>query len=888
MELSFKRAVRAVVLACCALAVLVTSATMAGASTSAASAEASLWFIELKGAPTADGGKADAIKAERAAFKAEAAKEKLSYKQRLSFETLFNGISISASAETVNAMRELDSVKAVWPNRTIEVPRTAAADPELSTAIAQTGADVAQNELGLSGAGVKVAVMDTGIDYDHAGLGGDGTARTDSAQFPNGRVIAGRDLVGDAYNADSASPNFNPNPVPDARPDDCQGHGTHVAGIVGANGGGIKGVAPGAQFGSYRVFGCDGSTTEDIMLAAMEAALADGMHVLNMSIGDAFLSWPQSVTAAGSDRLVRKGMVVVASIGNSGADGVYSAGAPGVGDKVIGVASMDNSHVELRTFTAAPDGLRVGYQGMTGAPAAPTSGTAQLARTGTPTTANDACSALPAGSLAGKVALIRRGTCTFRQKVQNAQTAGATGAIVYNNAAGRFAGTVAGTTPPEITIPAVSISDSEGATLSGRLPTALESTIEITWTNEVGKFPNATAGLASSFTSYGPTADLQVKPDVAAPGGLIRSTYPLEKGGSAVLSGTSMAAPHTAGAVALLLEARPNTNPNAMRTLLQNTATPRPWFGAPAAGFIEAVHRQGAGMIDIPDAVLTTTTVEPSKLALGESEAGPATRTLTIRNTSSTAKTYALGNVSAIGTGNTFPSVSFWLQNRTVTFSQAGVPVTSLTVPAGGSASVDVTINPVPGAGEDKTVYTGFLTFTSGSEVRRVPYVGFIGDYQSLTVLQAGAANAFPTIGRRTGVVSEGDRTEVHAAVAEDAVFTMVGPNDKPYVLAHFAHQARSLRIELFNAATNARVGEALRTEYLERNSRRTGTTNDTNSDVYQAFLIDGTVKKGNGRSIVPDGSYYAVVTVLKALGDAANPAHSETWTSKKFTIDRP
>jgi hypothetical protein len=223
-----------------------------------------------------------------------------------------------------------------------------------------------------------------------------------------------------------------------------------------------------------------------------------------------------------------------------------------------------------------------------------------------------------------------------------------------------------------------------------------------------------------------------------------------------------------------------------------------------------------------------------------------------------------------------------------VTFSQAGVPVTSLTVPAGGSASVDVTINPVPGAGEDKTVYTGFLTFTSGSEVRRVPYVGFIGDYQSLTVLQAGAANAFPTIGRRTGVVSEGDRTEVHAAVAEDAVFTMVGPNDKPYVLAHFAHQARSLRIELFNAATNARIGEALRTEYLERNSRRTGTTNDTNSDVYQAFLIDGTVKKGNGRSIVPDGSYYAVVTVLKALGDAANPAHSETWTSKKFTIDRP
>src|SRR5918992_2937361 len=299
MELSFKRAVRASVLACSAVAVIVTF--VAGATAATNGPKASLWFIELKGAPTADGRSLDAVKAEKAAFKAEAAKERVSFKQRLAFDTLWNGVSVEATEATANALRELDSVKAVTPVRTIDVPRTAAANPDLSTAIAQTGADIAQNELGLTGQGVKVAVMDTGIDYDHVALGGDGTARTNSAAFPNGRVIAGRDLVGDAYNADPASPAFNPTPSPDARPDDCQGHGTHVAGIVGANGGGIKGVAPGVQLGSYRVFGCDGSTTEDIMLQAMEAALADRMHVLNMSIGDAFLSWPQSVTAEGSD-----------------------------------------------------------------------------------------------------------------------------------------------------------------------------------------------------------------------------------------------------------------------------------------------------------------------------------------------------------------------------------------------------------------------------------------------------------------------------------------------------------------------------------------------------------------------------------------------------------
>src|SRR5262249_42306711 len=150
----------------------------------------------------------------------------------------------------------------------------------------------------------------------------------------------GHDFAGDGYNADAPDPAARV-PHPDDDPDDrCNGHGTHVAGIVGASGA-VTGVAPGVTFGAYRVFGCTGSTSDDLLLAAMERALAAGMQVVNMSIGSPF-QWPQSPVAAASDRLVNRGVVVVAAIGNSGAEGLYAAGAPGVGQKVIGVAALDN------------------------------------------------------------------------------------------------------------------------------------------------------------------------------------------------------------------------------------------------------------------------------------------------------------------------------------------------------------------------------------------------------------------------------------------------------------------------------------------------------------------------------------------------------------------
>ncbi len=269
-----------------------------------------MWFVELQSAPTMDGTSKMTIAKDRTDFYAEAGELELNYKQRYAFSELWNGLSIEVSPSQISKLYRMNSVKAIYPVVTIAMPQTLpVSEPDLVSSLSMIGADIAQEELGYTGKGIKVAVMDTGIDIDHPDFGGTGV--DDTTTFPNAKVITGYDFVGDDFNADETAVTYNPEPTPDEIPDDCAGHGTHVAGIIGANGA-IKGVAPDVELGAYRVFGCEGSTTADIMIAAMERARADGMQVLNMSIGSAF-QWPQYPTGQAASRLVNKGVVVVAS-----------------------------------------------------------------------------------------------------------------------------------------------------------------------------------------------------------------------------------------------------------------------------------------------------------------------------------------------------------------------------------------------------------------------------------------------------------------------------------------------------------------------------------------------------------------------------------------------
>jgi len=810
-----------------------------------------LWFVEFASLPIAAGGSASAVQADKRAFRTNAGRAGLVYTERYSFDVLWNGMSIYAAPSEVNKLHTISGVTGVYPVEIIQMPETEVADPELFTALSMTGADVAQSELGYTGAGIRVAVMDTGIDYDHPDLGG--------CFGPGCRVAFGYDLVGDAFNADPSSPSYNPVPVPDNDPDDCQGHGTHVSGIIGASGS-VTGVAPGVTFGAYRVFGCEGSTTADIMIAAMEMAHRDHMDVLNMSIGSGY-QWPQYPTAQAASRLVDRGMVVVASIGNNGANGLYSAGAPGLGANVIGVAAFDNTHVYLPYFEV--NETPIGYVTMTYSGPVPTSGSAEIEYVGL------ACTPL-AVDLTGKVALAARGTCSFAIKAINAINAGAIAVVIHNSSPGVFNGTLGA--PIDGVTPVVGISLADGLFIRAQV-----APVTMTWTDQMVSAASPNGGLISSFSSYGLSPDLAVKPDIGAPGGNIYSTYPLEKGGYATMGGTSMSSPHVAGAVALYLQAHPGVDAEDVRAILQNSADPRDWWGNPGLGFLDNVHRQGAGMLDIDDAILATTFVTPGVIAAGEGEAGPFTQTLTLTNTGPASVTYDLSSVNAISTGGVI-TASFYLSDAWVEFG-----ATSVTVPAGGSATVNATIYPATGPTYGQ--YGGYIVFTpqGGGQVYRVPFAGFVGDYQGIQVLIP-TVYGFPWLATLDG----GSYYNEPAG----ATYTMTD-GDIPYLLIHFEHQSRLLRIQIVNAATGRPVHPVFSTaifeEYMPRNSTSTG---------FFAFAWDGSRIHSNGyngrgytRNLtkpVPDGTYYLIVNVLKANGDESNPAHWETWTSPPITIDRP
>lgn len=821
------------------------------------------WIVQVDGASTAEGGSASAATAAQDKVLAEAGGQGLKVGRTKSYTSVYNGMSVTATSADADQLRAVPGVVGVWPVLVVAAPApaTATADTKLASALAMTGADIAYSELGYTGAGIKVGVIDSGIDIDHPDLGGTGTPGT--TPFPSSRVKWGYDFVGDAYNAD----NSDSTPAPDPNPDDCGGHGTHVAGIIGANGnfatGGVRGVAPKVSFGAYRVFGCDGSSSTDVVLAAMDKAISDRMDVVNMSLGDSYQSWPNYPTATAAVTMQKAGVILVASAGNDGADGSFTVGAPSVSDGAISVASFENTNIPAHRFTATPGG-DVPYLPAEGAPA-PTAGeTLALAVAGPDgTSVNTACTAISA-DVAGKAALISRGTCSFYAKAARAEAAGAKAVVIYNNVPGLSSITAAG--DPALTIPVVIIPIASGQALAAAVAAGGAS---LTWADGWITTPNPKGGLVSDFSSYGLAADLSLKPDLGAPGGNILSTYPLEHGAYANLSGTSMSSPHVVGAVALLLQAKPELKGKTtkVRELLQTTASIEPWSGD--ATKLEPVHRQGGGLIQIATALTTKQTVSPGKISLGEGSQGARTTTVTLTNTSSSPVTYTIGKADGVATVGSAIDAKFF----TSAVATMSAPAT-VTVPARGTTSVRVRLTPPKTPAT--AIYGGWVTFTAaGATTLHVPYAGVVGDYQSVKVL---TGDGLPTLGQL-------DADFNLNPVSGKPVYTMQN-FDYPFVLLHLDYPVSNLRIDIFKAG---RRGGPIPIAPNYRSFVKTGPIGKDPS--YQYFWFDGsyTTLGSNGKQYpIANGDYMFVVTVTKALAEPGSRGGTETWTSPKFTITQP
>jgi minor extracellular serine protease Vpr len=838
-----------------------------------------LWFVEFAAAPKARGGNAATHRNERAQFQRELRQEGIAAQQERDFDTLWNGITVRADRNAAQDMQSLRSVTAVYPVAIVEQPEPSEVSPALASAITMTGADIAQTELGLTGEGLSVAIIDTGIDYNHPDLGGDGDnanriAAAADRSFDHPRISHGWDYVGDEFNP--ADPDAPQEPAPNPDPIDLEGHGTHVAGIVGASGQ-VTGVAPGVTFGAYKVFG-PGSTTADVIVDALEDAYVDGMDIVNMSLGAAFVWGQEYPTTRVSNELAANGVVVVNSAGNSGASGSWTLSAPANAHDIISVASAENTEFDAQYFDVQEDGedvQAVPFMTMSDAAAPPTEGTsASLELIGThPAVEGDntrlGCEASDFdGFSAGNVAVMQRGVCTFAIKHTNAVNAGASGVVIYNNAPGLFAG--GGIPASDIWAAAVDLSD--GELLVGLLNQG-DAEITLAFNDDQITVDNPFAGLLSAFTSYGQDVELAFGPSVTAPGGLINSTYP--GGGYAVLSGTSMAAPHVAGAAALLLEAEPDLDPFQVRDRLQNTAEPAVWSLSPGSGLLDHTYRQGAGMIQIDQAVLADQHVAPAQIAMGDADT--ATTTLTVHNRGAEEVTYEVGHVDAIQSVVGTFLMDFWLTPVPVQFGAE-----SITVPAGGSAEVSVTLT-APYVGLANHQYGGYVTLTPVDEgsALRVPYVGYAGDY----------ADEMGLLGYWYWGPAAGDQPEFvdvdpllafsndeGTFIAEEGHVYRTRDGEYPIVAPFFGHFPQEMELWAVDQERDKRH-LVMWEEYLRRSPAI--------GDRY-LFTWDGTTRAGNSenRRTLPSGSYTLEMRVLRAMGDADNPDHWETWESPEFELD--
>jgi minor extracellular serine protease Vpr len=641
---------------------------------------------------------------------------------------------------------------------------------DLSETVPYIGAAAVQ-ALGVDGTGIRVAVLDSGIDYTHKNLGGPGTVAfynqcygatpnpaapaSEAGQPRNAapvgacanyfgpsapKVIGGYDFLGELQGA-----NNNPS-VPDANPIDYQTHGTHVADIIAGRSadGTRRGVAPGAKLYAVKVCSAVSTSCNGVaLLQGMDFALdpngdgdiSDAVDIVNMSLGQSYGQREDDLSGA-SAVAAEFGVVIVVSAGNS-ANRPFIVGSPSSVPGVISVAQTavpSASAIPLRLN--APAAIAGVYGNTATIDFAPLVGsvTGDVAYVGrgcpvSPTLAvADPYSANPAG----KIALIDRGVCAASEKIRRASDAGAIGIIIGLVAAGDAVSFSNGGQCPEpangTCKPSIVITQTVANSIKANIAAPVVANLN-------GANAISLAGSIVASSSRGPSMGYSaIKPEIGAPGASLSASA---GGGDAqsVFGGTSGAAPMVSGAAALLLQAAPSLQAHEVKARLMNSAETQIYNNpALAPGVLAPITRIGAGEVRVNQAIALKTgmwdAADPGSVALSFGSyrvTGNNTyrRKVLVKNYSAAARTYAIAS-------------NFRYANDQASGAVAISAPATVAVPANGTATFFVTMtlnaNLLPawtlnggsgggdGAALDLPEYDGYLTLSDATEAVRLPW----------------------------------------------------------------------------------------------------------------------------------------------------------------------
>jgi lactocepin len=842
---------------------------------------------------------------------------KIQYKQN--YSTAFNGFSGEVVFGDLAKIEAVAGVKQVYLANEYNRP---VAEPNMNKSHQFVQSKETWNDTGYRGEGMVVAVIDTGVDPSHKDFVLTDNATGDLTESEVADAIAENGLKGKFHTA-KVPYGYNyydqNNEILDLGPAASR-HGMHVAGTVAANGdeatGGIKGVAPEAQVLGMKVFSNDPiypSTWSDIYLAAIDDSIKLGADVLNMSLGSVASFYDEnSAEDLAIQRATANGIVAAMSAGNSnhigdGWDDPYAqnpdigvVGAPGLNPDTISVAASGNEaywyqHTVTLPGNEAFSGVGYGLDDWTKL-LADNGGTLEIVSLGDKLgTAAD----YDGLDVKGKVVLVPRGSLTFIDKTVNAAKAGAAGIIVWNKTEGAFHYDQGGWD-----VPFMLMQTAEGAALEAAVQ-AGQTTISASL---LDKSDSPEMGRMTSFTSWGTTPSLEIKPEITAPGGGIYSTD--QNNGYQVMSGTSMASPHVAGGAALVQQylqedERFSDLPVAERTalakvLLMNTAS----VIEDENGQPFSPRRQGAGMMQTKSAVTTPAYVVnkatgEAKVELKDFQSKQFEMTLTVTNISDEEVTYDVNTDVLTDTiqnyGEGIPEYNALIAGD-LKGAVVNAPAT-VTVPAGKSVDVSVKVDfanaKLPGIDEngaptllelrENIFVEGSVTLTDVAEAApslTVPYVGFYGNWDSPQIV-----DGFATLGEdryydlkyifNGGTDVEIDETDFGLPVPEKNVFALSPNGDEIFEninpIPSFLRNASEVQFNILD-----KDGNQLRRVKAEADVVKNAfDSNPANAFSYKSDRVwDGKVKG----EVVEDGLYYYEI---KSVIDYAGAE----WQSKKIPV---